>query len=109
MCHCGLLAFDLYNVTFRKSKSTQNSPDRSIHSTPQNCGIAGLAEYSADEGIRFLPNSKNMNIDLSEKESSGFVDMLKALLARHTDSSREGRCSLQRPRLLGYRLLQQGP
>uniref|UniRef100_A0A0W0G9D7 Fungal-type protein kinase domain-containing protein n=1 Tax=Moniliophthora roreri TaxID=221103 RepID=A0A0W0G9D7_MONRR len=82
MCHCGLLAFDLYNVTFRKSKSTQNSPDRSIHSTPQNCGIAGLAEYSADEGIRFLPNSKNMNIDLSEKESSGFVDMLKALLAR---------------------------
>ncbi|KAI3605706.1 other 1 protein kinase [Moniliophthora roreri] len=82
MCHCGLLAFDLYNDTLRKSKSKPNNPDNSIHSTPQNCGIAGLAEYSADERICFLPNLEKINIDMGEKESSSFVDMLKALLAR---------------------------
>ncbi|KAI3605731.1 other 1 protein kinase, partial [Moniliophthora roreri] len=72
----------LGTIFHAQEKSTQNDPDRSIHSTPQNCGIAGLAEYSTDERTHFLPNLENMNIDLGEKESSSFVDMLKALLAR---------------------------
>ncbi|ESK84872.1 other 1 protein kinase [Moniliophthora roreri MCA 2997] len=77
---CSLTVNISQHQTLQKSKP--NNQDRSIHSTSQNCGIAGLAEYSADKRIRFLPNLENMNIDLSEKERSGFVDMLKALLAR---------------------------